>query len=91
MVCVIMCHMATYAAKLAEVEAAISALIGAISADTMQEYSLPGGRVYKRAEFDSLLTALQKREEYLQGKVNSQNGATSRVRVVKLGAAGRSS
>ena len=84
--------MATYAAKLSEVETAITALIGAISDDTMQEYSLPGGRSYKRAEFDGLLNALQKREEWLQDKIENQaaGGSTSRVRVAKLGGAGRS-
>ena len=81
--------MATYAAKLAEVETAITALISAISSDTMQEYSLPGGRTYKRAEFGDLLSALQKREEYLQTKIDSATagGSVSRVRVAKLGPA----
>ena len=83
--------MATYASKLAEVEAAIANLIGAISDDTMQEYSVPGGRTYKRADFGSLLSALQTREEYLQRKVDGQTAGGSRVRVARLGGAGRSS
>jgi len=84
--------MATYAAKLTEVETAITSLISAISDDTMQEYELPGGRRYKRAEFGSLLNALQKREEWIQSKIDAATagGSTSRVRVVKLGGAGRS-
>jgi hypothetical protein len=84
--------MATYAAKLTEVETAITSLISAISSDTMQEYQLPGGRMYKRAEFGSLLNALQKREEWLQEKIDAATagGSVSRVRVVKFGGAGRS-
>lgn len=79
--------MATNASLLAKVDTAIEGLLDSLANDAMTEYTI-SGRSYKRAEFDSLLTSLMKTRETLQRSIAA---ASNRVRVVKLGYAGRSS
>lgn len=78
--------MATNASLLAKVDTAIEGLLDSLANDAMTEYTI-SGRSYKRAEFDSLLTSLMRTRETLQRSIAA---ASSRVRVVKLGYAGRS-
>jgi len=78
--------MATNASLLAKVDTAIEGLLDSLANDAMTEYQV-NGRMFKRAEFDSLLTSLMSTRERLQRSIAAASG---RVRVVKLGYAGRS-
>ena len=78
--------MATNASLLAKVDTAIEGLLDSLANDAMTEYQI-NGRTYKRAEFDSLLTSLMNTRDRLQRGIAASG---NRVRVVKLGYAGRS-
>ena len=78
--------MATNASLLAKVDTAIEGLLDSLANDAMTEYSV-SGRSYKRAEFDSLLTSLMNTRQKLERAIAAGG---NRVRVVKLGYAGRS-
>ena len=77
--------------QLTKVETAIEALLDGITGDTMQEYTYRG-RMYKRADWPGLIRELEALQAALTRRVRAEAmSGTSRVGVVKLGRANRSS
>jgi hypothetical protein len=73
------------ASQLVTVQALIAAEEARLLAEPMEEYSTEGGRrAYRRAKFSETLATLYERERLLLRRTGS------RVRVAKLGFAGRS-